>query len=220
MGRARYDAIADWYDRAFRPELSRAEIDALERLLGPGAGRCLDVGCGTGVAEPVLSGLGWSLVGVDLSEQLLARARERGVEAVVASADALPFADASFDAAVSVWTHTDVEDFAAVVRETARVLRPEAPFVYVGGHPCFVGPHSRFVGAEGVPLLLPGYRETGRYGIGPAISPDGLRAKVGAEHLPLDRFLQAFLDAGLRLERFEELEGREYPYMVALRCRR
>jgi hypothetical protein len=59
-----------------------------------------------------------------------------------------------------------------------------------------------------------------RYEEGPAISPEGLRARVGAVHVPLDRFLQAFLDAGLRLERFEELRNREYPYLVALRCRR
>jgi hypothetical protein len=83
-----------------------------------------------------------------------------------------------------------------------------------------VGPHSRFIGAEGVPQLLPGYRREGRYDGGPAISPEGLRAKVGAWHLPLGRFLQAFLDEGLQLEGFEELEYREYPYMVALRCRR
>jgi hypothetical protein len=92
--------------------------------------------------------------------------------------------------------------------------------VYVGAHPCFVGPHSRFLEAEGVPALLPGYRGVRRYDGGPAISPQGLRAKVGAVHLPLDSLLAAFLDAGLRIERFEELEHREYPYMLALRCRR
>jgi SAM-dependent methyltransferase len=220
MEGTRYDEIAAWYDSTFRPSLTAAEVDALERLLGPGEGRCLDLGCGTGVAEPVLSGLGWSVVGVDASKPLLEIARARGVEALTASVDALPFADAAFDAAVSIWIHTDVDDFAAALREAARVLRPGSPLVYLGGHPCFVGPHSRFVGAEGVPFLMPGYRREGRYDGGPAISPEGLRARVGAKHLPLDGFLQAFLGAGLRLERFEELEGREYPYMLALRWRR
>jgi SAM-dependent methyltransferase len=220
MAGTRYDEIAEWYDGTFRPSLSPAETEVLERFLGPGAGRCLDLGCGTGVAEPVLAALGWSVVGVDVSERLLEIARGRGVEAVSAAADALPFEDASFDAVVSIWTHTDVDDFPATLREAARVLRDGAPLVYVGGHPCFVGPHSRFVGAEGVPQLLPGYRRMERYEEGPAISPEGLRARVGAVHVPLDRFLQAFLDAGLRLERFEELRNREYPYLVALRCRR
>lgn len=220
MEGTRYDEIAAWYDSTFRPSLTPPEVVALERLLGPGDGRCLDLGCGTGVAVPVLNGLGWSVVGVDSSEPLLEIARARGVEALSASVDALPFLDASFDAVVSIWVHTDVDDFAAALREAARVLRTGAPLVYLGGHPCFVGPHSRFVGAEGVPSLMPGYRREGRYDGSPAISPEGLRAKVGAMHLPLDQFLQAFLDAGLRLERFEELEHREYPYMVGLRGRR
>ena len=220
MEGTRYDEIAAWYDETFRPSLTAAETDALERLLGPGDGRCLDLGCGTGVAAPVLTRLGWSVVGVDTSEPLLDLARDRGVEAIAASVHALPFADETFDAAVSIWIHTDVDDFAAALSEAARVLRPGAPLVYLGGHPCFAGPHSRFVGAEGVPPLMPGDRGEGRYDRGPAISPEGLRARVGAKHLPLGRFIESFLDARFRLERFEELERGEYPYMVGLRCRR
>jgi hypothetical protein len=51
--------------------------------------------------------------------------------------------------------------------------------------------------------------------------PEGLRAKVGAVHLPLDEFMRAFLAAGFHLEHLEEPTGcREFPYMVALRWRR
>ncbi len=58
MGSAtRYDPHADWY-QAFRPSLTDLEVDALRRVLGPGDGRCLDVGCGTGVAIPELKRLG------------------------------------------------------------------------------------------------------------------------------------------------------------------
>jgi SAM-dependent methyltransferase len=219
MKAARYDGLAAWYEE-FRPALSTHESEALERLLGPGEGRCLDLGCGTGVALEPLRRLGWSVVGTDVSEDLLDVARERGLEAVRTPAEALPFDDGSFDAAVSIWTHTDVDDFQAVLRELARVLRPRAPFVYIGAHPCFVGPHSRFIEAKGVPTLHSGYRQTGRYDDGPAIGPDGLRARVGATHLPLGSFLQAFLEGGFTIERFEELGLREYPYVVALRCRR
>jgi SAM-dependent methyltransferase len=218
---ARYDGFVDWYED-FRPGLSEGEIDVLERYLGTGDGTCLDLGCGTGVAIPALRRLGWRVVGVDVSEEMLGRADGHDAELVHAPADDLPFADASFDAVVSLWTHTDVDDFTAVVREAARVLRGDGPLVYVGAHPCFVGPHSRFLSAQGVPELHPGYRNTGRYDDGPAIGPDGLRARVGATHLPLGPFLGAILDAGFRIERFEELDpdASRYPYRVALRARR
>ena len=216
---ARYDGVVEWYED-FRPSLNDEELDVLRRFLGPGRGRCLDLGCGTGVAIPELTRLGWTVAGVDVSEEMLSRARAFGAELHRAPAEALPFDDASFDAAVSIWTHTDVDDFPAILREGARVLRPRASFAYIGAHPCFVGPHSRFIAAEGVPELHPGYRRTERYDGGPAIGPDGLRAKVGATHLPLGLFVQSFLDAGFAIERFEELGSREYPYVVALHCRR
>jgi SAM-dependent methyltransferase len=222
MGEARYDGIAEWYE-GWRPAVTPEELDALRRLLGNGTGRCLDIGCGNGVSTAVAAELGWETVGVDVSPELLELARRRGVEALKGAAGALPFDDSTFDAAVSVWTHTDIEDFAAALREAARVLQPDAPLVYVGGHPCFVGPHSVFVGATGVPELHPGYRPARRYDdAAPGVAnPAGVRARVGGVHLPLDTFLNAFASAGLRLERFEELgEARDYPYLVALRTRR
>jgi len=221
MTLSRYDGVAEWYE-GFRPSLKPDELDALQRLLGTGDGRCLDVGCGTGVSTVPVAELGWSAVGVDLSEDMLEVARGRGLEVVQGSADGLPFEDETFDGAVSVWTHTDVEDFSAMIRETARVLRPEAAVVYIGAHPCFVGPHSLFVGAEGVPELHRGYRPSRRYdSSAPGVAkPDGLRARVDSAHLPLDVFLNAFLEAGFRIERLEELGDQDYPHVVALRARR
>ena len=136
-------------------------------------------------------------------------------------ATALPFDDGSFDAAVSIFTHTDFDDFPAAVREVARVLREGGSFVYVGVHPCFVGPHSLYVEAAGTPKLHEGwYRRRGHYLEAPGISPSGLRARFGAAHIPLGHFLQTFLDAGFRFEHIEEPEGRDYPYMLALKLRR
>ncbi len=221
MGEARYDGIAEWYD-GWRPGLTTDELAALLRLLGTGDGRCLDVGCGTGVATTVAAELGWSAVGVDVSAELLAVAQVRGLDVVEGSAHSLPFEDESFDAAISVWTHTDVGDFRAAVAEVTRVLRPGAPFVYIGGHPCFVGPHSTFVHAQGTPAFHPGYRPSRRYdGSAPGVGdPAGLRARVDSRHLTLADFITAFAAAGLRIDRFEELSDRDYPYLVALRARR
>jgi hypothetical protein len=61
----------------------------------------------------------------------------------------------------------------------------------------------------------------GRYTEAPGIwRESGVRVRVGATHLPLGLFLQAFLDAGLRLERIEEPEEREYPFALVMRWRR
>jgi len=219
---ARYDGIAEWYDHDFLSEVHDPGRAAAARLLGRKSGRLLDVGCGTGAHWSAFGELGWEIVGVDISADMLRLARERG-EVVQADAAQLPFADQSFDAAVSLWTHTDVDDFRGMAGEVARVLRPAAPFVYVGLHPSYVGPHGRFLFARGVPELHPGYRDEGRYGMeAPGVgSPEGLRAKVGAVHLTLESFLSAFLSAGLALEHFEELalDGEPYPYAVALRWR-
>jgi SAM-dependent methyltransferase len=219
---ARYDGLADWYDEEFQPDPLRGEAwPVVRRLLGEGSGELLDLGCGTGSYDPALAELGWTITGVDVSEDMLRRARERGVNAVQADATTLPFADGSFDAAVSIFTHTDVHDFLGALQEVGRVLQPEAPFVYLGVHPCFVGPHSYYVKAMGVPQLHEGwYRREGHYMEAPGISPDGLRARFGAAHLPLARLLQGFLDAGFRFEEIEEPEGRDYPYMLALKLRR
>jgi SAM-dependent methyltransferase len=189
------------------------------RLLGDGPGRLLDVGCGGGAHAAEFAKHGWDVSGIDVSAAQVELARARGVDVVEADASQLPFGDASFDAAVSIFTHTDVDDFAAVLREVARVVRPGGRFVYLGVHPCFVGPHA-FVHDRAVPELHPGYRDTSYRTEAAGIWSEGLRAKVGAAHLPLGLFLQAVIDAPLTLERFEEPEGRDYPHVVALRTRR
>jgi SAM-dependent methyltransferase len=216
---ARYDGIAGWYESTL---LGDATVpDAALRLLGPGPGRLLDIGCGTGFHSALFADAGWSVVGVDPSEDQLQLARARGLDVVRGHGEELPFGDGEFDAVVSTWTHTDVDDFAAVCREAARVLRRGGPFAYAGTHPCFVGPHSLFVAGEGVPELHTGwYRRAGRYEDAPGVSPQGLRAKVGATHLPLAELLQAFLDAGFTLERVEEPGARDFPIVIALRWRR
>lgn len=220
---ARYDGIADWYDTEFQPAPLESETwQTLAGLLGDPAGSLIDVGCGTGGYAAALAERGWDVTGVDVSEDMLRRAEAKGVRTVRADAAALPFADASFDAAISIFTHTDLDDFARVVGEVVRVLRPGAPFVYVGVHPCFVGPHSVYDFDRAAPKLHSGwYRRRGRYDEAPGIwRGSGVRIRVGASHLPLGLFLQTFLDAGLRLEQVEEPAEREYSFGLGLRWRR
>jgi SAM-dependent methyltransferase len=225
MRNARYDGLAEAYDAfvdVHSPYYAVA-ADALRRLLGTGSGRCLDLGCGGGHFTTVALELGWDVVGVDVSEDQIrvARGRLPDVELVRADAGALPFADASFEAAFSTFTHTDFDDFHAAVTETLRVLEPGGRFVYVGNHPCFVGPTQEHVDTE-PPRLHPGYRRGGRWSAAdaPGATPAGWRERLGSfVHLPLADFLTAF--AGFTLERAEELEdGSDYPKTLALALRR
>ncbi|MGH2721119.1 MAG: methyltransferase domain-containing protein [Actinomycetota bacterium] len=93
--------------------------------------RVLDVGCGPGFTSAELLddvGAEGSLVGVDLSEDMLAIAASRctGRPATFRHADAtsLPLPDRSFDAAVAVQVLEYVTDVGAALAEVRRVLRP------------------------------------------------------------------------------------------------
>jgi SAM-dependent methyltransferase len=219
---ARYDGLADWYDTEFLGKLHNETLSAAVRLLGGGGGRLLDLGCGTGAQTIAFRKAGWDVVGVDVSADMLRRARDRGLETVQADVADLPFEDATFDAVITLWTHSDVEDFRAAIGEGTRVLRTGGALVYLGMHPCFVGPHSRrFVDVDGIPELHDGYLTEGRYGAeAPGVGPVGVRSKIGAVHLTLSSFVHAFVDAGLGLERLEELAGARYPAAVVLRWRK
>ena len=225
MSGTRYDGLADAYDvfvDVHSPYYAVA-ADALGRLLGAGSGRCLDLGCGGGHFTSLALELGWTVVAVDASQDQLRIARRRlpQVELVRADAGALPFADESFDAAFSTFTHTDFDDFAAAAGQVLRVLRRGGRFVYVGNHPCFVGATQEHL-ETGPPRLHPGYRRGGRWNAAdaPGATPEGWRERLGSfVHLPLGDFLSAF--SGFTLERAEELDdGSEYPKTFALALRR
>ena len=96
------------------------------------AGDCvLDIGCGTGNTALAAARRRAVVSGADPVEKLLNRAKERslfeGVEIDyhLAGAEALPFADASFDVALSTFGLIFSDDVEGSVREAARVLRPQ-----------------------------------------------------------------------------------------------
>ena len=213
---ARYDGLAEWYDENLRGFTLRWS-ELLRRFLGPGSGRCLDLGCGTGLHFATLLELGWTTTGVDLSADQLRVARERGhpVELVHADASELPLDGDSFDVVVSVFTHTDMDDYPAAVREGVRVLVSGGRFVHLGLHPCFVGPFSWAPSEAEVPVLHHGYRNTDWTNDAPGLG-EGLRRLVGARHLPLAELLQGLADGGLVLERFEKPHASDFPHVFAV----
>jgi len=95
-------------------------------LVAGARGRVLEVGCGTGRGLPDYADE-VELFALDLNFGSLDRARQRRPEArlVCASAEAIPFADASFDCVVSSLVFCSVPDAARGLEEIKRVLRPD-----------------------------------------------------------------------------------------------
>jgi SAM-dependent methyltransferase len=198
MSTARYDGHTEWYEGFSSGPMFTATREAAVALVGKGPGRCLDLGCGTGLALPLLSAAGWTVVGTDVSTDQLAVARTRATDVVQADAHDLPFDDGAFDAVVSIFTHTDFDDAARVFAEVHRVLRHGGVFAYAGVHPCFASPFVEHRD-DGPWLVHPGYRQDVWNLVSRNPDVPGISSRVGFHHLPLASLLNAVLGSGLVL---------------------
>ena len=210
-----YDAYADWYEEFVQdslPYMDRVR-SLLAQLLGPGGDRCLDLCCGGGAHASTVAGLGWTPIGVDLSLGQLRHAKDR-LPVAAGDASRLPVRSNSLAAAACVLAHTDLPDYAAVVAEVVRVLRPGGCFVHVGLHPCFVGAFADWSEPDRV-VIDPRYAVRDLAFDGP---PQGVRVRVGAWHVPLADLLNTFLGAGLRIDRVAESTGNGIADVFAVRA--
>ena len=117
------------YRVAMQEERSGALRDRVQQLLAPldGSERVLDSGCGAGAFAFAIAPLVGTVVGVDLSEDLIAAGRElapANCELMVGDATALPFEYGSFDivGCMRVLHHARRPEL--IVSELARVTRP------------------------------------------------------------------------------------------------
>lgn len=127
--RRAYARWAPFYDLVFGSLFDsgrRAAIAAAERV----GGRILEVGVGTGISLADYSRAN-RIVGVDLSEEMLRKAKERvaelalaNVELEVMDAENLAFPDNSFDAVVALYVVSTVPEPQAALDEFARVVKP------------------------------------------------------------------------------------------------
>lgn len=123
-------SVAERHRWGSAPEFVGPRHELRERLLldlflaaGPGR-RILNAGAGQGTFSQLLEERGFEVVSSDASADCVGHLRRLRGSAVQASLDALPFADATFDAAVLGEVLEHVEDDRAGLREVARVLRP------------------------------------------------------------------------------------------------
>ncbi len=115
----RYDA---WYERNRFAYLS--ELEAIKKVL-PGKGKGLEIGVGTGRFAQALG----ITTGVDPAKNVIKIARQRGVDAYVASGEDLPFEEGSFDYAAIIITISFTKNPRKVLKEAARVLKREGKIV-------------------------------------------------------------------------------------------
>ena len=128
--RRTFDRWAGSYERdPFSRWIARQQREALEALELETGDQLLDVGCGTGAAVRAAAELVERAVGLDLSPNMLAEARERaiglpGAEFVEGDSENLPFADGEFTAVLCTTSLHHYPRPDAAVREFARVLAP------------------------------------------------------------------------------------------------
>jgi ubiquinone/menaquinone biosynthesis C-methylase UbiE len=121
------------YDLSFHRGERAGMADRRRRLLATARGRVLEIGAGTGLNLPYYTDAVSELVLTEPEAPMARRLARRagGREVVSARAEALPFADASFDTVVSTLVLCTVEDPAGALAEARRVLRPGGRLLFI-----------------------------------------------------------------------------------------
>jgi len=205
MHQARYDAIADFYAAAF-DSTADSVSQTLLSLLGPVTGlRILDIACGHGRIAREIARSGAGVVGIDISGNLIRKAREaerneplgiRYIHADVSAAEGLD--DAAFDAATCNFGLSDIDELDQAITAVSKALRPGGRFVFSILHPCFPGgsEHSGSWATTGR------YYDEGRWTAQGSLS--SLRHQVGANHRMLSTYLNTLSAHALWLDHVAE----------------
>ncbi len=132
MSDSTFDEHAAAYDSWFMKnrKVLQSEVDLLAGAL-PKPGRCLSVGCGSGLFEKILREVHDIEVrfGVEPAEGMAEIAVMRGMEVQIAPAEKLPFEANSFDTVLFNGTPSYIDDLEAAFAEAFRVLKPEGHVV-------------------------------------------------------------------------------------------
>ncbi|MBZ5686809.1 MAG: class I SAM-dependent methyltransferase [Acidobacteriia bacterium] len=151
--------------RHFAP-LETVTIPSAARLvrfaaISPGT-RVLDVGCGTGVVAITAARLGARVDAIDLTPQLIERARENAriaqveIQFLEADAEQLPFRDGEFDVVVSQFAHMFAPRPEVATREMLRVLRSGGTIAFSTWPPELLVGRTQQLAARYMPPPPPG----------------------------------------------------------------
>jgi ubiquinone/menaquinone biosynthesis C-methylase UbiE len=194
-------------DRSVRGLDGAPEWPAIQRLLPELRGkRIVDLGCGFGwFARWAMSQRAANVLGIDLSENMLARARaetgDPGVRYLRADLDSVELPEEAFDLAYSSLAFHYVEDFGRVVGEVFRALVSGGRFVFSIEHPIYMASTSpRWLTTDDGARTWP----VDHYAIeGPRVT-DWLAKGVRKQHRTLSTTLNTLIDAGFAVRRVVE----------------
>ena len=179
--------------------------DAFFDAIVPAPGRrTLEVGCGEGRVARDLARLGHTVVALDASPTLVAKAAATHPAGryLVADAATLPFPDGAFDTVVAYNSLMDVADMPAAVREASRVLAPGRPLCVCVTHP--TADAGKFQSKDpDAPFVIPG-SYLGRHRFEDTFERDGLQVTFAGWRYSLEEYARALEDAGLLIERLRE----------------
>jgi ubiquinone/menaquinone biosynthesis C-methylase UbiE len=133
-----FDKMGTYWDILTSTHPTEKEVELIEKVL-ENKGIVLDLCCGTGRHDVLLTKKGWSMVGADLSKNLLLIAREKmrkeGIAFPIVRFDmqCLPFRGGVFSAVINMFTSfgylpSEEEDLESL-KEIVRVLKPEGKFL-------------------------------------------------------------------------------------------
>src|SRR5262249_39437505 len=155
-----YRAWAEFYDQPGNGLFELEQRIVWDILDGLPRGIALDAACGTGRHAQYLASLGHKVIGVDISPDMLARARAKIPAGEFHEADLhhLPLPDDHVDTVVCALALTHVPELAPVFAEFVRVLRPDGHLVISdlrGLFPDGIRSPLARAGANGSPGYLP-----------------------------------------------------------------
>ena len=175
------------------------------RLADSGFRRALDVGCGEGRVCRLMQTLGIETGGIDPTEAMIAEARRRDPagDYRLGAAEQLPFADASFDLAVTCLTLIDITDYRTAIAEMARVLVPGGTLLAANLTPVISAGMNKGWrrDADGRPVEFALDRYLGEWWEW----VEWADIRVRNWHRPLSAYVQAYLAAGLVLVSYKDL---------------
>lgn len=153
-----------WYETPRGRRADRAERALIAWLLGwfPGAGRVLEIGCGTGHFTRWLAARGCTAIGLDRSPAMLRQARSLApaMPLLLADAHRLPLRDGAVDVSALVTTLEFLERPTRALEESVRVAERGLLLVVLNRHS--LGSLSRRFGPQSRGSLLPGARDYSR----------------------------------------------------------